>query len=90
MRMLEYTRLFYRKREAQATFCLTNSVLGASLVESIVAAHLKQRYGRDVFYWKPDHEVDFLVFSESKLHQLIEVKYQEKNSKYMLHSLLII
>jgi predicted AAA+ superfamily ATPase len=45
---------------------------------SIIAAHLKQRFGRDVFYWKPDHEVDFLVFREGKLLQLIEVKYQEK------------
>ncbi len=48
-------------------------------MESIDAAHLKQRFERDVFYWKPDHEVDFLVFIEGKLHQLIEVKYQEKN-----------
>jgi predicted AAA+ superfamily ATPase len=57
---------------------LMNPPNKASLVESIVAAHLKQRFGRDVFYWKPDHEVDFLVFREGKLLQLIEVKYQEK------------
>jgi hypothetical protein len=43
---------------------LTNPVLKASLVESIVTAHLKLRFGKDVFYWKPDHEVDFLVFRE--------------------------
>ncbi len=50
----------------------------ASLIESIVAAHLKNKFGREVFYWKPDHEVDFLVSREGKFDQLIEVKYQER------------
>ena len=57
---------------------LMNPPNKASLVESIIAAHLKRRFERNVFYWKPNHEVDFLIFREGKLHQLIEVKYQEK------------
>lgn len=50
----------------------------ASLVESIIAAHLRNKCGNDVFYWKPNHEVDFLISRGKKLYQLIEVKYQEK------------
>jgi predicted AAA+ superfamily ATPase len=50
----------------------------AGLVESIIAAHLKNKFGREVFYWKPDHEVDFLIFRDGRLHQLIEVKYQQR------------
>ena len=57
---------------------LANPPNKAALVESIVASHLKNKFGREVFYWKPDHEVDFLIFSSGQLHQLIEVKYQEK------------
>lgn len=57
---------------------LMNPTYKAVLVESIIAAHLKNRFGREVFYWKPDHEVDFLIFREGRLHQLIEVKYQER------------
>ncbi|MBM3284331.1 MAG: ATP-binding protein [Candidatus Aminicenantes bacterium] len=49
----------------------------AAVVESVVAAHLKNKFGRELFYWKPDHEVDFLIFRGGQLHQLIEVKYQE-------------
>jgi len=75
--MFEYTRLFYRKREGQATFCSIKSIFKVSLVESIVAAHLMQRFGRDVFYWKPDHEVNLLVFREGRPLQLIEVKYAD-------------
>lgn len=78
MRTLEFTQIFYRKRKRQATFCLTKTAFKALLVESIIAPQLKQSFGSDVFYWKPDHEVGFLVFRESKLHQLIEGKYQEK------------
>ncbi len=57
---------------------LMNPSNKAALVESIIAAHLKNKFGGEVFYWKPDHEVDLLVFREGKLHQLIEVKYRER------------
>jgi hypothetical protein len=50
----------------------------AALVESIIGAHLKNKFGRDIFYWKPNHEVDFLIFRDGKRDQLIEVKYQEQ------------
>ncbi len=56
---------------------MMNPSAKAALVESIVAAHLKNKFGREVFYWKPDHEVDFIVFREGRLRQFIEVKYQE-------------
>jgi predicted AAA+ superfamily ATPase len=57
---------------------LANPRNKAALVESIVASHLKTKFRGGVFYWKPDHEVDFLIFRENRIHQLIEVKYQEK------------
>lgn len=57
---------------------LMNPQKKAGLVESIIASHLKNKFGRDVFYWKPNGEVDFLIFRNGQLHQLIEVKYQEK------------
>lgn len=57
---------------------LMNPQNKAGLVESIIAAHLKNKFGREVFYWKPDHEVDFLIFRDGRLHQLIEVKYQQR------------
>lgn len=50
----------------------------ARLVESVVASHLKKKFAGEVFYWKPDHEVDFLIFRDRRLHQMIEVKYQER------------
>ena len=57
---------------------LMNPQNKAALIESTVASHLKKKFGREVFYWKPDHEVDFLVSREGKFNQLIGVKYQEK------------
>jgi hypothetical protein len=48
------------------------------LVESIVAAHLRRKFGDKVFYWRNGLEVDFVVFHEEKRLPLIEVKYQSQ------------
>jgi predicted AAA+ superfamily ATPase len=48
------------------------------LVESIVAAHLRRKFGERVFYWRNGREIDFVIFHHEKRLALIEVKYQVK------------
>jgi hypothetical protein len=46
------------------------------LVESMVASHLRQKFGERVFYWRNGQEIDFVIFKEEKRKALIEVQYQ--------------